>query len=597
MIPVSNEFKNAIKAPERKIKGYVEVLYDLPNWNSTTIPGTYIPSTYTNQNQMTDRKRVVNTYGSLDYLPLDGSCLTMSSNSAENINSGFISDDLFENIQRPEIVCAFGEHQINGLTFYFRTNIPTDLTVQYSDNSTTNITNNESGIVQIIFDEPKTTTGFILTINDVMYPDRKLYINELDFGITQVYKDQDLIEFTVDEEVNKLVEEVPTNETNIILNNMSNLFNPLNPSGIVPYLSENTLIKPYVGVLTENSGVEYVKMGEFYFESYTNNADATTTLVGKNIIKQLQTKTLEDGLSLCTSSFLDTTSATTNNTLYGILSNSGVNVNVNVDPKNAFYNRGIKFIDAISWSKYFAVHNFALLFANRNNVLNIKKIANNIVETITKSELIEDASFKLIDKINTIKRYANYPPGALTYEAGADDIVLFNETVKLTKSVQNFAIPKTYTNYLWSDSQYGTFTFSGATNAEVKYETSSYCFIQVTGTIGNDVTLTYTYNNTKLETADTHNEYIVSNKQEGQKEVLLEIEDQSLKYPATMTSKLGQLEYAPSYEMKFEYNGDPSLEAGDYIDVETPYGYKPLFIQKNRFKFDGGLEGSIEGVE
>ena len=69
------------------------------------------------------------------------------------------------------------------------------------------------------------------------------------------------------------------------------------------------------------------------------------------------------------------------------------------------------------------------------------------------------------------------------------------------------------------------------------------------------------------------------------------------------TSNLGYinntniLERTPSYEMSFDYNGDPSLEAGDYINVETPYGYKKLFIQKNRFKFDGGLEGSIEGVE
>ena len=49
--------------------------------------------------------------------------------------------------------------------------------------------------------------------------------------------------------------------------------------------------------------------------------------------------------------------------------------------------------------------------------------------------------------------------------------------------------------------------------------------------------------------------------------------------------------------MSFDYNGDPSIESGDYINVETPYGYKPLFIQKNYFKFDGGLEGRIEGVE
>ena len=62
-------------------------------------------------------------------------------------------------------------------------------------------------------------------------------------------------------------------------------------------------------------------------------------------------------------------------------------------------------------------------------------------------------------------------------------------------------------------------------------------------------------------------------------------------------SQINTLDYTPSYEISFEYNGDPSLEAGDYINVETPYGYKKLFIQKNRIKFDGGLEGSIEGVE
>ena len=68
-------------------------------------------------------------------------------------------------------------------------------------------------------------------------------------------------------------------------------------------------------------------------------------------------------------------------------------------------------------------------------------------------------------------------------------------------------------------------------------------------------------------------------------------------YPGRVKTDLGQLEYTPSYEISFEYNGDPSLEAGDYIEVETPYGYKPVFIQKNRFTFNGGLSGSIEGVE
>ena len=290
MITVSNEFKKAIKDPERRIKGYVEVLYDLPS--ATVTPTTNITSTYTPTSEISNGIRVENLYGSVDYLPLDGSYITMDDTS--NTNIGFISDDLFEDLTTPTVTLSFSSTEVKGITLYFRNNIATDLTLNYSDGTSDTITDNDKDIIQVIFDIPKTLTSVEIVITGMEHEDRKIYLMEADLGVTQVYKDQDLIDFTIDEEVNKLVEEVPINETNITLNNMTNLFNPLNPTGIVPYLSENTLIKPYIGVLTENLGVEYVKMGEFYFDSYTNNSDATTTLVGKNIIKQLEMQELKD---------------------------------------------------------------------------------------------------------------------------------------------------------------------------------------------------------------------------------------------------------------------------------------------------------------
>ena len=68
MIHVSNAFKKAIKKPERQIKGYVEVLYNLPNIETTIT--TNINSTYTSTNEIQNGTRVENIYGSLDYLPL-----------------------------------------------------------------------------------------------------------------------------------------------------------------------------------------------------------------------------------------------------------------------------------------------------------------------------------------------------------------------------------------------------------------------------------------------------------------------------------------------------------------------------------------------
>lgn len=579
MIQVSNEFKKAIKEPERRIKGYVEVLYDIPN--IVIIPTTSITSTYTIANQMENDSRVVNLYGSLDYLPLDGTQLTMSSSPFQNKNSGYISDELFENIESAEINCDFGPSKtLKGITIYTRNNILTNVTV-YLDNSYSKTVENDSEVLQIIFEEPKTTQEITIQINDVMYQDRKIYINEIDYGISQVYKDQDLIEFTVDEEVNKLVEEVPINETNITLNNMTDLFNPLNPTGIVPYLSENTLIKPYIGVLTENLGIEYVKMGEFYFDSYTNNSDATTTLVGKNILKQLSEETIiDDNETNLFNTFLVKSDMQTYLQNYNYIINK-------FDWKRNISLVALQNNSLINLLKDMNFYQDNLFYANRENQLNFNVLNTQILDTLTKTELINDVEYKNIDKINTIK--------IIKKSSTAGDNVSSREVVResviLNKETEVFLFKSDSPNLITA-----TVSQSGGTSATIISRGMYYAFVKVAGTIGNTVTiiLSSTANRTNTEI-----QYELTNRNT-EKEVSLTFDSPVNFYAIANTGYVKNsdiLSRTPSYEMRFDYNGNPSLEAGDYINVETPYGYKKLFIQKNRFKFDGGLEGSIEGVE
>lgn len=572
MIQVSNEFKKAIKQTERRIKGYVEVLYDLPSVSIT--PTTNMTSTYTPKSEISNGIRVENLYGSVDYLPLDGSYITMDTT---NSNIGFISDELFEDLTNPTITLSFSSTTVKGITMYFRNNTPTDLTVNYSNGTSDTITNNESDIVQVIFDSSKTLTSVQVVINDVMYPDRKIYCMEIDLGVTQVYKDQDLIEFTVDEEVNKLVEEVPINETNITLNNMTDLFNPLNPKGIVPYLSENTLIKPYIGVLTENSGVEYVKMGEFYFDSYTNNSDATTTLVGKNILKNVEQETLKDD-----NEFDIFQTAVGESEFDSYMNNYNYNYT-----KHWTRNIGTvlwKDKSLLNFLKDMAFWQENLFYANRNGVLINRKISE-IQDAITKSELINDVNFKYIERINTLKAIKN----TRTSSGTSTSRQLIKETVTLKKSTEIFAF--------FSDSpdlMFASVSQSGGTSASIISAGFHMAFVKVSGTVGNNVELTFTTSN---QGNVSKTEFSITNKGSERENAITF--DSGIYYVLNQNILNGFtfLGKTPNYEMNFEYNGDPSLEAGDYINVETPYGYKPLFIQKNRFKFDGGLEGSIEGVE
>lgn len=570
MINVSNEFKKAIKKPERQIKGYVEVLYDLPNIAVT--PTTNITSTYTPLAEICDGVRVENLYGSLDYLPLNGSYLTMGTT---NTNIGFISNELFENLTTPTVTLSFSSTTVKGITLYFRENIPTNLTLNYSDGSSDTIIN-ENEIVQVIFENSKTLTNVQVVINDMSYQDRKIYLMEIDLGITQVYKNQDLIEFTVDEEVNKLVEEVPINETNITLNNMSDLFNPLNPKGIVPYLSENTLIKPFIGVLTENLGIEYVKMGEFYFDSYTNNSDSTTTLTGKNVIKQLG----KEILNIDRNGYSPFRARTYQEDFEEFMDNYDYEFN-NLDFYPVYNADCINNIYLLNYLKDISFFNNTLLFADRNNKLNLKNIDTNIKDMLTKTELINDANFIKIDKINTFI----YPTETISSIEPVTNRVIYDTNVTLEKSPQYILCSSSSPNL-------GTSSVSQTTAASAEmYSSGNYlCFVKLTGTVGNTV-------NFKLSSQYNVNigEQISKKtiKSQNEKENAIEINSKLKKD----INSINILNYTPSYEMKFDYNGDPSLEAGDYINVETPYGYKPLFIQKNRFRFDGGLEGIIEGVE
>lgn len=571
MIQVSNEFKKAIKNQERRIKGYVEVLYDLPSITVTTT--TNIASTYTPISEISNGIRVENLYGSLDYLPLNGEYITMDT---ANTNIGYISDELFENLTNPTITMSFTSTSIKGITMYFRENIPTNLTLTYSDNTSDTITNNDKDIVQVIFDEEKTISSVNIAINDMTYSDRKIYIMEIDLGITQVYKDQDLIEFTVDEEVNKLVEEVPINETNIVLNNMSDLFNPLNPTGIVPYLSENTLIKPYIGVLTENSGIEYVKMGEFYFDSYTNNSDSTTTLTGKNIIKRLEAEIL----NIDKNGYSPFRARTYQEDFEEFMANYDYEFN-NLDFYPVYNADCINNIYLLNYLKDISFFNSTLFFADRNNKLNFKNIDTNIKDNLTKTELINDAKFIKIDKINTFI----YPTETTSSIETVTNRVIYDTNVTLEKSPQYILCSSSSPNLGTSSVSQTT-----ATSAEM-YSSGNYlCFVKITGTVGNTINfkLSSQYN---VNIGEQINKKTI--KSQNEKENTIEINSKLKKD----INSINILNYTPSYKMSFEYNGDPSLEAGDYISVETPYGYKPLFIQKNHFKFDGGLEGSIEGVE
>ena len=136
MIAVSNEFKNAIKNDERRIKGYVEVLYDVQT--PTTTVTSNMTSNYTDVSDIVSGGRVKQNYGTVDYLPLDGSYLTMDTSS--NSDSGFISNNLSGANTGRTFTLSFASTTLNGLTIYYKNNFPETTNLTFSDGTTATIT-------------------------------------------------------------------------------------------------------------------------------------------------------------------------------------------------------------------------------------------------------------------------------------------------------------------------------------------------------------------------------------------------------------------------------------------------------------------------
>ena len=235
----------------------------------------------------------------------------------------------------------------------------------------------------------------------------------------------------------------------------------------------------------------------------------------------------------------------------------------------------------IDFIKEICFMNSNLFYADRDNKLNMKAINTNIVDNLSKYELIEDAKYTVIDKINTLV-FKN--PVAFSMNVTGSRLV-YENTITLEKSPQiilcKSSAPNLKDSIVHAD---------GADSVSVISQGYFMEFIKLTGTVGSSIHIQIA---SSYETIETIGERIKTIKNVNERENIIEFKTSLSK----SLSNINILNYTPSYKMAFDYNGDPSLEAGDYISVETPYGYKHLFIQKNHFKFDGGLEAHIEGVE
>lgn len=587
MITIDNKLKEAFKAKNREIKGYVEILYNDVSMKSTaSFSSTITPHALSKSSEVFDGDRVGSDYGALetDYFQLNGTQVIANDTASNNTGIGFISNDIFSNIANPTFtITNSSSNQIEGLTIYFQRNIPTSLTAVINGTNTYNITNNKR-FVQITFNSPTVLSSAVITINSVERNDWRIRIQEIDFGLTGVYEGNEILNIETTEQVSKLVENLPVNEMSVTIDNYSKQFDPINPAGLTRYLNSTTVIRPYIGAVTDE-GVKYMNVGNYFLYDWKNNSDGTTTFIGRNIMENIN----NEPLTLNTGNFFDTIFDQTDFINY-MNNNYNYNLSINFGADNATMtqtydqDRLAQFIAELTLRKQ------SICYADRNNVLTIKAIDNTVKETIHRTDMLADANYKTVDKINTVEIIK---PGTISSALDEPKTVdLVSTTVQLSKTNEIFSVKNSNHN-LWSLS---TISHTGGSDAQVVQSGTDMAFIRVTGSVGDTVSITGTGEiRSTYEATETITRY--SNKGIGEKENIFTFNSR-LNWGFNNTNALGNyiLSNAYQYQVDFNYIGLPYLEAGDTINIETPYGTKSIFIEKIVNKFDGGLGGTIVGV-
>lgn len=609
MISVSDGFKKAIKENDRRIYGYVDVKYQNKSFDKVE---TQIPTRLDilSNNWLSVNKKIVQKYATLEnnYTLLDGSFMVWNENSL--VENGYVTQDIFEDINNNTIIITNNSTTTpsKGVSIYFKENLPFNfnVTLNFRDGSSIidEVRNNQTYNYQYIFTNEKVINNVEIQILNVEFPKNRLRIASVDFNIGDVYEGEELLSFDVTEELDLMIENLPINTCTINLNNYPNShgeskFDVINPNSIVNYLDNNTMIEPYIGVLTEDNGVEYVPMGIFYLSNWDSNPEGNVTMNGKSVLSKIEAMTIpaKGGFFAITAPD-DLSDYLTNNTPYNFSILNGY---------YAFNNNELIISNLMEYIKLLLVFNNIIVwdendyvirkfYVDRYNTIGTKNINENSVDKISQKELLQDVNYNTRSTIHQL----NITYKSISQMGATQTETIINDTHTLLNAEEYIWYKVSDNKRIWDNNPVFNYSVvSGSASASLVDKNYYFMVVKVTGTIGSTIQITYTNR--------TQNEDKVIKKSVTQisptgDNLDIDISNFGYAYPEYLSLiQKYYMKMDKPYKITSSTIGDPSLEIGDVVSIQTRYknvndGYRDFIVTKQHFEFDGGLTCELEGV-
>lgn len=398
---------------------------------------------------------------------------------------------------------------------------------------------------------------------------------EVNYGIEQEFTSDNIISANVLEEVDPSSGVLSINTLKFTLLNKDQQFNMLNPTGIYAYLQKRQLILAFSSLLLPDGIYEDVPMGTFYLSDWKNSTGITASLEATDIIGLL------DKTTYYSSSFW--TNEPLSNVIAHILNDAGnIPYSIGAELNGEVVNGYIPIMSHREALQHVLLVSRAILRVDRDGILRIiRPDYNTIATTIDYNTIIGSPTIEqkpLVSSVN-VKEHS-YKLNGVSEQLHESTFTLNGTSTLVIPYDEPAANPElTITG---SGSVVGSVVYS-ATSAKVTINGTGSLTVKIMGQKYTDSTriITSSLPLTAGEVAQA-----------------VDIADN------TLISGTGKAKAVADYILdyfkkritqKFDYWDDPSVQAGDCVNVATMFGSnKSGLIERHEIEIAPALRGRLE---
>ena len=268
MQAVSNAYKQEMKKQYRD-HSYMRVSIGLINQEAQA--SAYIPDQekyayYSNLTWPLNNYEVSELYETCDqdYSTVDGSMYFLPRERQDAVlNQGIVTDDLLGEVE----ICFPVQHDIKGLTVEFGKAYPVDFSI-VSDEHTVEITGNDTG--HFVTEEIFPGATFLRFVpKDMFNGQSRLRIHRITMGIGIYFDNQKILSATKKERISPVMEDLPSIDLNITIDNKNRAYDIENEESTVNFLENGQEINVIYGQEVDDGNVEWMPGTTVYLREWS----------------------------------------------------------------------------------------------------------------------------------------------------------------------------------------------------------------------------------------------------------------------------------------------------------------------------------------